>query len=135
MFQRNIRFHVEICTVKSNDLSAPDNYYVTFTLITGELKNLFRKNKFLKIVFFLQGQARRFKKLCEEIQTLFLTSKDRLAKQRRQTNDTRPINFNNIPSPPPTTATTTNRPNISFISSLFGTTNPSSKLILLRIQI
>jgi hypothetical protein len=36
MFQRNIRFHVEICTVKSNDSSAPDTYYVTFTLITGE---------------------------------------------------------------------------------------------------
>jgi hypothetical protein len=101
MFQRNIRFHVEICTVKSNDSSAPDTYYVTFTLITG--------------------QARRFKKLCEEIQTLFFTSKDRLAKQRRQTNDNRPINSNHIPA-----TTTTNRPNLSFISSLFGTTNSSN---------
>ena len=68
----------------------------------------------LELLCFL-GQARRFKKLCEEIQTLFLTSKDRLAKQRRQTNETRP------------TTSTTNRPNISFISSLFGTTNSSCK--------
>jgi hypothetical protein len=97
MFQRNIRFHVEICTVKSNDSSALDTYYVTFTLITG--------------------QARRFKKLCEEIQTLFLTNKDRLAKQRRQTNENRPINTTNN--------STTNRPNISFLSSLFGNTNSS----------
>ncbi|CAF3638124.1 unnamed protein product [Adineta steineri] len=102
MFQRNIRFHVEICTVKSNDSSATDSYYVTFTLITG--------------------QARRFKKLCEEIQTLFLTSKDRLAKQRRQTNENRPINTNTNST---TTTTATNRSNASFISSLFGNTNSS----------
>lgn len=38
MFQRNIRFHVEICTVKSIDSSSPDTFYVTFTLITGERK-------------------------------------------------------------------------------------------------
>lgn len=37
MFQRNIRFHVEICTVKSNDPSSLDTYYVTFTLITGRI--------------------------------------------------------------------------------------------------
>ena len=40
MFQRNIRFHVEICTVKSTDSSAPDTYYVTFTLITGNQLNI-----------------------------------------------------------------------------------------------
>ncbi|CAF2036093.1 unnamed protein product [Rotaria magnacalcarata] len=95
MFQRNIRFHVEICTVKSTDSSLPDTYYVTFTLITG--------------------QSRRFKKLCEEIQTLFLTSKDRLTKQRRQVNENRPVNANNV--------LTTNRTNASFISSLFTNTN------------
>ncbi|CAF3636797.1 unnamed protein product [Rotaria sp. Silwood1] len=100
MFQRNIRFHVEICTVKSNDLLLPDTYYVTFTLITG--------------------QARRFKKLCEEIQTLFLTNKDRLNKQRQQINDNIPMNTNNI-----STTTTTNRTNVSFISSLFSNTNSS----------
>ncbi|CAF4265505.1 unnamed protein product [Rotaria socialis] len=95
MFQRNIRFHVEICTVKSIDSSSPDTYYVTFTLITG--------------------QSRRFKKLCEEIQTLFLASKDRLTKQRRQVNENRPVNTNNV--------LTTNRTNASFISSLFTNTN------------
>ncbi|CAF2741843.1 unnamed protein product [Rotaria sp. Silwood2] len=97
MFQRNIRFHVEICTVKSNDLSLPDTYYVTFTLITG--------------------QARRFKKLCEEIQTLFLTNKDRINKQRHQTNENCLVNTNNT--------STTNRTNASFISSLFSNTNSS----------
>jgi len=86
MFQRNIRFHVEICTVKSLEPAAVDTYYVTFTLITG--------------------QARRFKKLCEEIQSLFLTSKERLAKQRQ-------------------TPTNTNRTNGSFISSLFNNNNNS----------
>jgi len=70
-------------------------------------------------LFIFKGQARRFKKLCEEIQTLFLTSKDRLAKQRRQTNENRPINITNI--------STTNRTNLSFISSLFGNTNSSCK--------
>jgi len=70
-------------------------------------------------VFHLKGQARRFKKLCEEIQSLFLTSKDRLAKQRRQTNENRPIMTNN--------SSTTNRTNASFISSLFGNTNSSCK--------
>ncbi|CAF1026790.1 unnamed protein product [Rotaria sordida] len=105
MFQRNIRFHVEICTVKSNDLSLPDTYYVTFTLITG--------------------QARRFKKLCEEIQTLFLTNKDRLIKQRQQTNENSSINTNNISTTTTTTTTTTNRTNIPFISSLFANTNSS----------
>lgn len=71
------------------------------------------------LFFFCKGQARRFKKLCEEIQTLFLTSKDRLAKQRRQTNENRPASTNNVP--------TTNRTNTSFISSLFGNTNSSCK--------
>ncbi|CAF0857286.1 unnamed protein product [Adineta ricciae] len=99
MFQRNIRFHVEICTVRSTDPLTPDSYYITFTLITG--------------------QARRFKKLCEEIQTLFLSSKDRLAKQRQQTNEPRPINTNTNQS------TTSARPNASFISSLFGNTTSS----------
>ncbi|UJR15417.1 hypothetical protein I4U23_002363 [Adineta vaga] len=130
MFQRNIRFHVEICTVKSVDASSSDSYYVTFTLITG--------------------QARRFKKLCEEIQTLFLTSKERLAKQRRPlpppqqqqqqhqqqpTNDNRSITgggnghsvnsstVNSLPSNPNTPMTP--RSNASFISSLFGNTNSS----------
>ncbi|CAF0995890.1 unnamed protein product [Adineta ricciae] len=127
MFQRNIRFHVEICTVKSIDPSTPDSYYVTFTLITG--------------------QARRFKKLCEEIQALFLTSKERLAKQRRPqqqqqqqaTNDSRSLagggNGHSINSSTvtnlPTNSTTpmTPRSNASFISSLFGNTNsPYTKL-------
>jgi hypothetical protein len=117
MFQRNIRFHVEICTVKSNDPLALDTYYITFTLITGKKKEInfnfnFNFNSFL-------GQARRFKKLCEEIQTLFLTSKDRLAKTRRQTNENRPINTNNT--------STTNRTNPSFFSSLFGNINSSCK--------
>ncbi|CAF4985871.1 unnamed protein product, partial [Rotaria socialis] len=117
MFQRNIRFHVEICTVKSMDSSSPDTYYVTFTLITG--------------------QARRFKKLCEEIQTLFTTSKERLAKQRRpqpqQINDTRPatnnsgsysVNTGTINTlPTNSNMPMTVRPNASFISSLFGNTN------------
>lgn len=109
MFQRNIRFHVEICTVKSTDPSSVDSYYVTFTLITG--------------------QARRFKKLCEEIQTLFLTSKDRLAKQRRQTNEmTRPTipPVSAMTNPPAAAATATSRPNASFISSLFGTNSTAS---------
>ncbi|CAF1116942.1 unnamed protein product [Adineta steineri] len=135
MFQRNIRFHVEICTVKSIDSSSSDSYYVTFTLITG--------------------QARRFKKLCEEIQALFLTSKERLAKQRRpqppppqqqpqqqqqqQVNENRSITggsntsnssisfttnitaTNSLPSNPNTPMTP--RSNASFISSLFGNTN------------
>ncbi|CAF4653893.1 unnamed protein product [Rotaria sp. Silwood1] len=120
MFQRNIRFHVEICTVKSMDSSSPDTYYVTFTLITG--------------------QARRFKKLCEEIQTLFTTSKERLAKQRRpqqsqipqqqqQINENRSITsghysinttvINSLPTNSNTPMTP--RSNVSFISSLFGT--------------
>jgi hypothetical protein len=117
MFQRNIRFHVEICTVKSNDSSPLDTYYVTFTLITGKKKRKIKiRNEFY---LYIKGQARRFKKLCEEIQTLFLTSKDRLAKQRRQTNENRPINTNNN--------STTNRANASFISSIFGNTNPSCK--------
>ncbi|UJR31302.1 hypothetical protein I4U23_018800 [Adineta vaga] len=112
MFQRNIRFHVEICTVRSTDPSVLDSYYVTFTLITG--------------------QARRFKKLCEEIQTLFLTSKDRLAKQRRRTNEIRPISTNNSSTTTTTTrpmstnnSSTATRPNASFISSLFGNTSSS----------
>ncbi|CAF1234293.1 unnamed protein product [Rotaria sordida] len=123
MFQRNIRFHVEICTVKSIDSSTPDSYYVTFTLITG--------------------QARRFKKLCEEIQILFTTSKERLAKQRRlqpqpqpqqqqQTNENRPIISGNYSTNTtatnslPTNSNTpmTPRSNVSFISSLFG--NPTN---------
>ncbi|CAF4563143.1 unnamed protein product, partial [Didymodactylos carnosus] len=72
MFQRNIRFHVEICTVKANDVLTNDSYYVTFTLITE--------------------QARRFKKLCEEIQVLFLTNKERLIKQQQR----RPVDKDHI---------------------------------------
>ncbi|CAF2592840.1 unnamed protein product [Rotaria sp. Silwood2] len=125
MFQRNIRFHVEICTVKSMDSSSPDTYYVTFTLITG--------------------QARRFKKLCEEIQILFTTSKERLAKQRRpqpqqqqqqQTNENRSITSGNYSTntaatnPLPTNSNTpmTPRSNVSFISSLFGNTTNSTNV-------
>ena len=116
MFQRNIRFHVEICTVKSMDTSVPDSYYVTFTLITGRTSS----TSDLYPSTSLSGQARRFKKLCEEIQTLFLASKDRLAKQRRQTNDTRPVST--------TPSVTSNRSNASFISALFGNTGtPSCK--------
>ncbi|CAF1240490.1 unnamed protein product [Rotaria magnacalcarata] len=127
MFQRNIRFHVEICTVKSMDSSSPDTYYVTFTLITG--------------------QARRFKKLCEEIQTLFTTSKERLAKQRRpqQINDTRPATSNSgsysvNTATINTLPTNSNmpmivRPNASFISSLFGNTNsPNVKPTVTSVQ-
>jgi BR serine/threonine kinase len=111
MFQRNIRFHVEICTVKSIDSSLPDTYYVTFTLITG--------------------QARRFKKLCEEIQALFLTSKERLAKQRRPqqppTNDNRSVISTNTAMSLPSSSNIpmTPRSNASFISSLFSNTNSS----------
>jgi hypothetical protein len=130
MFQRNIRFHVEICTVKSIDSSSPDTYYVTFTLITGKK---FSKRKYF-ILFLLIGQARRFKKLCEEIQALFLTSKERLAKQRRpqqQTNENRSlinnsgnaIATNSLPSNSNTPMTP--RSNASFISSLFSNTNPT----------
>ncbi len=70
--------------------------------------------------FFL-GQARRFKKLCEEIQALFLTSKERLAKQRRPApvpSSTQQQTNPSAPSP---------RSNASFISSLFGNTNSPCK--------
>lgn len=124
MFQRNIRFHVEICTVKSIDSSSADTYYITFTLITG--------------------QARRFKRLCEEIQSLFLSSKERLAKQRRPqptppTNENRSMITNNnssSSSSSPTAGTSlpsnsntpmTPRSNASFISSLFSNTNSPCK--------
>jgi len=110
MFQRNIRFHVEICTVKSIDTTTSDTFYITFTLITG--------------------QARRFKKLCEEIQTLFLTSKERLAKQRRPQTSTHDNNRPPMTSSGYSTATSshssnsstpmTPRSNASFISSLFN---------------
>jgi hypothetical protein len=121
MFQRNIRFHVEICTVKSIDSSSPDTYYVTFTLITGKNQN---KSKSNFDFTFLTGQARRFKKLCEEIQALFLTSKERLAKQRRP-----------LPQPPSqqqqqqqtNLSASSPRSNASFISSLFGNTNSPCK--------
>ena len=96
-------------------------------LIMSHLRSLLVRTQLIFILtlsLFLVGQARRFKKLCEEIQILFLTSKDRLAKQRRQTNDTRPMT-----STAAAATTTANRPNISFISSLFGTTNSSCKKI------
>ena len=91
------------------------------------------------------GQARRFKKLCEEIQALFLTSKERLAKQRRQPsqqppplplNETRSITSGSSYSPSTSTANSlpsnpntpmTPRSNASFISSLFGNTNSACK--------
>jgi hypothetical protein len=121
MFQRNIRFHVEICTVKSNDSSLQDTYYVTFTLITGKKD----ERKSMKISFLFAGQARRFKKLCEEIQTLFLNNKDRLAKQRRQINNTNHVSTTNRP------------PTASFISSLFNNTSKTAeknlRLIILMI--
>ena len=115
MFQRNIRFHVEICTVKSVEASSPESYYVTFTLITGKLSTTHRCTRLFSLSV---GQARRFKKLCEEIQALFLTSKERLAKQRRPapTYDTRPVTA--TPSNPTTPMTA--RSNASLISSLFG---------------
>ena len=133
MFQRNIRFHVEICTVKSIDASAPDSYYVTFTLITGKkLDHCCTRLRWSLVV----GQARRFKKLCEEIQVLFLTSKERLAKQRRIPP---PSENRSQPSPSAYSTTTTvsqpanpstpmtARSNASFISSLFGNTNSACK--------
>jgi hypothetical protein len=85
------------------------------------------------------GQARRFKKLCEEIQTLFLTSKERLAKQRRpptqpqqqQINENRSITggYSTTTTPLPSNSNTpmTPRSNASFISSLFGNTNSACK--------
>jgi len=91
----------------------------------------------LFLFYFLSiGQARRFKKLCEEIQALFLTSKERLAKQRRppqqqQTNENRSlinssgnaIATNSLPSN--SNIPMTPRSNASFISSLFSNTNPT----------
>ena len=92
-------------------------------------------NRTIDLSIFGIGQARRFKKLCEEIQLLFTTSKERLAKQRRpqehQTNENRSIISGNY-SASTTTATSsspnsntfsTPRSNASFISSLFGYTN------------
>lgn len=86
------------------------------------------------------GQARRFKRLCEEIQILFLSSKERLAKQRRpqpstpSSNDNRSLITNNsysstATSSPPSNSTTpmTPRSNASFISSLFSNTNSPCK--------
>ena len=62
MFQRNIRFHVEICTVKSMDTSVPDSYYVTFTLITGRTSStsdLYPSSSSLRSSETLQEVVRR----------------------------------------------------------------------------
>jgi hypothetical protein len=130
MFQRNIRFHVEICTVKSIDSSTSDTYYVTFTLITGRFNSMAIRK--IEVLCFV-GQARRFKKLCEEIQALFLTSKERLAKQRRpqpSTHENRPGTSTSGYSSGSTSISSnsntpmTPRSNASFISSLFNNTTP-----------
>ncbi len=101
---------------------------------------LVKNESILFLFYFLSiGQARRFKKLCEEIQALFLTSKERLAKQRRppqqqqqqQTNENRSlinssgnaIATNSLPLNSNTPMTP--RSNASFISSLFSNTNPT----------
>jgi len=105
------------------------------------IKKEIKKEIFILIIFLI-GQARRFKKLCEEIQSLFLTSKERLAKQRRphpppsqqqHTHENRSLtnssgNTNATTSLPLNSNTPmTPRSNASFISSLFSNTNSSCK--------